>query len=148
MAVRHLTPVPDQPPAVRFAEVVRAVAAVARRRGLQVPVFRSPPKLADVDRTLRRRPDGQAVVSIRLADRPFAAVQSDVVAGVVVANELAGAEAGRFRRAAWAALDSRPIDEADRDMIDLRSPTVGTSTTPQGTSTPRTQMVAPNTGVA
>lgn len=148
MAVRHLTPVPDQPPAVRFAEVVRAVTAVARRRGLQVPVFRSPPRLADVDRTMRRRPDGQAVVAIRIHGRPFAAVQSDVVAGVVVANDLTGAEAGRFRRAAWAALDSRPIDEADRDMIDLRSPAVGTSTTPQGTPTPRTQMAAPNTGVA
>lgn len=104
MAVRHLTPVPDQPPAIAFAEAVRAVSAVARSRGLGVPVFRSPPRLADVDRTLRRRLDGQVVVAVRLTDRPFAAVQSDVIAGVVAANDLTGQEAGRFRRVAWAAL--------------------------------------------
>jgi hypothetical protein len=106
--------VPQQPPAIRFAEVVRAVTAVARQRGLQVPVFRSPPRLADVDRTLRRRADGQAVVAIRLTDRPFAAVQSDVIAGVVAVNGLEGQEAGRFRRAAWIALDERPIDLRDQ----------------------------------
>lgn len=148
MAVRHLAPVPDQPPAVRFAEVVRAVTSVARRRGLQVPVFRSPPRLADVDRTLRRRPDGQAVVSIRLTARPFAAVQSDVIAGVVAVNELVGVEAGRFRRAAWAALDSRPIDGADGETIDLRSPTAETSTPTGGIPTPRAKVAAPNMGVA
>ncbi|UDY37665.1 hypothetical protein [Dermatobacter hominis] len=114
MPVRHLAPVPDQPPAIRFAEVVRAVTAVARQRGLQVPVFRSPPKLADVDRTLRRRADGQSVVAIRLTDRPFAAVQSDVIAGVVAVNGLEGQDAGRFRRAAWIALDERPIDLRDQ----------------------------------
>ncbi len=89
------------------------MTGVARQRGLQVPVFRSPPKLADVDRTLRRRPDGQAVVAIRLTDRPFAAVQSDVIAGVVAANGLDGQEAGRFRRAAWIALEGRSIDLRD-----------------------------------
>ncbi len=114
MPVRHLAPVPDQPPAIKFAEVVRSVTGVARQRGLQVPVFRSPPKLADVDRTLRRRADGQAVVAIRLTDRPFAAVQSDVIAGVVAANGLDGQEAGRFRRAAWIALEGRSIDLRDR----------------------------------
>jgi hypothetical protein len=112
--VRHLAPVPDQPPAIRFAEVVRSVTAVARQRGLQVPVFRSPPRLAEVDRTIRRRADGQAVVAIRLTDRPFAAVQADVIAGVVAVNGLEGTEAGRFRRAAWMALDDRPIDLRDR----------------------------------
>ena len=111
--VRHLAAVPDQPPAIRFAEVVRAVTAVARQRGLQVPVFRSPPRLADVDRTLRRRTDGESVVAIRLTDRPFAAVQADVIAGVVAVNGLDGQSAGRFRRAAWIALEGRPIDLRD-----------------------------------
>lgn len=127
MASRHLAPVPDQPPAIRFAEVVRAVTAVARRRGLQVPVFRSPPKLTDVDRTLRRRADGEAVVAVRLTGRPFAAVQADVIAGVVAVNGLQGRDAGRFRRAAWSALGDPPID--------LRDP-------------PRDAQVTPNVGVA
>lgn len=137
MPVRHLAPVPDQPPAIRFAEVVRAVTAVARRRGLKVPVFRSPPRLADVDRTLRRRPDGEAVVAIRLTDRPFAAVQSDVIAGVVAVNGLEGGEAGRFRRAAWAALDGGA--PTSREVIDLRD---------GADRTPRDAQATPNMGVA
>ena len=60
-----------------------------------------------MDRTLRRRPDGTAVVSVRLADRPFAAVQGDVIEGIVAANGLEGLPADRFRRAAWVALDGR-----------------------------------------
>ncbi len=125
MADRHLNPVPDRPPAIAFAEVVRTVTAVARRRGLDVPVFRSPPKLDDVDRTLRRRPDGQAVVSIRLTGRPFAAVQADVIAGVVAVNGLEGRDAGRFRRAAWSALGDPPIDLRDPAREASPTPNVG-----------------------
>ena len=47
------------------------------------------------------------MVAIRLTDRPFAAVQSDVIAGVVAVNGLEGQAAGAFRRAAWAAIDGR-----------------------------------------
>lgn len=118
MPARHLTPVPDPPPAIAFAEVVRAVTAVARKRGLKVPVFRSPPRLADVDRTLRRRSDGQVVVAVRLKGRPFAAVQSDVIAGVVAVNGLGGQDAGRFRRAAWAAVDGAvPFDDTTSSAV-------------------------------
>lgn len=88
-----------------------------------MPVFRSPPRLADVDRTLRRRPDGQVVIAVRLTGRPFAAVQSDVIAGVVVANGLEGQDAGRFRRAAWAALEETvpvPDRKSGPGTIDLR----------------------------
>jgi hypothetical protein len=120
---RHLAAVPERPPAVRFAELVRTVGAVARKRHLEVPVFRSPPRSADADRTLRRRPDGQSVVAVRIVGRPFAAVQSDVIAGVVAANQLDGQDAGRFRRAAWAAVDGTPPVDV-RPTIDLRDGTV------------------------
>lgn len=140
MPVRHLAPVPDQPPAVRFAEVVRAVTAVARARQLQVPVFRSPPRLPDVDRTLRRRPDGQTVIAVRLTGRPFAAVQSDVIAGVVAVNGLDGQVAGRFRRAAWDALDGRPPIDL-QEPIDLRS--TGSNADPIGEASS-----SPDMGVA
>jgi|GEM_PF-986523 len=102
-----VTPVSgERPSAIRFAECVRSVVTVARRRGLRPPVFRSPPRLESVDRTIRRQSDGGSVISIRLTGRPFAAVQSDVVEGVVVANELIGEPADRFRRAAWESLSA------------------------------------------
>jgi hypothetical protein len=87
---------------------VRTVSGVARRRGLAVPAFRSPPRADGLDRSIRRRRDGVAVVAVRLAGRPFAAVQADVIDGVVAANGLDGAGADRFRRAAWGALEGRP----------------------------------------
>ncbi|MBU6215424.1 MAG: hypothetical protein KGR17_02380 [Acidobacteria bacterium] len=90
-----------------FAHAVRAVGQVARRRELQVPVFRSPPTLAEVDRTLRRTAGGGAVVAVRLAGRPAASIQADVVDGVVVTNSLTGLAADRFRRAAWSALEGQ-----------------------------------------
>jgi hypothetical protein len=87
-----------------FAEAVRVVGAVSRRGQLLVPVFRSPPRRDGIDRTIRRRRSASAVVSVRLGDRPLAAVRADVIEGVVVANRLEGERADRFRRAAWAAL--------------------------------------------
>ena len=99
-----LRPVPVDPPSVTFAHAVRAVGQVARHRGLQVPVFRSPPTLPEVDRTLRRTATGHVVVAVRLAGRPPASIQADVVDGVVAANGLVGREAAGLRRAAWAAL--------------------------------------------
>ena len=96
---------PGRPSSLRFAETVRAVVTAARRRGLRPPVFRSPPRVPGADRTIRRTPDGGAVVAVRVAGRPFAAVQADVVEGVVVANRLDVATADRFRRAAWHELD-------------------------------------------
>ncbi|MFZ4518629.1 MAG: hypothetical protein ACOYOP_09585 [Microthrixaceae bacterium] len=103
-----LRPVPERAPSARFAEVVRVVTSEARRRGLAVPVFRSPPSLPGVDRTLRRRVDGTQVVAVRLAGRPVAALQADVIDGVVAANGLSGRPADRFRRAAWTALEGAP----------------------------------------
>jgi hypothetical protein len=73
------------PQSTRFAAAVRAVSDEARRLGLDVPVFRSPPRVAGVDRTVRSR-RGELVVAVRLAGRPFADIVADVVAGVLVAN--------------------------------------------------------------
>jgi hypothetical protein len=67
-------------------------------------VFRSPPRRPGVDRTIRRRRSAAPLVSVRLCDRPLAAVRADVIEGVVVANRLDGERADRFRRAAWTAL--------------------------------------------
>ena len=87
--------------ALQFAEAVRLVVGMAQRRALRPPVFRSPPGLAGVDRSIRRRPNGTVVVAVRRTDRPLAAVQADVIEGVVAANGLVGEAADRFRHSAW-----------------------------------------------
>jgi hypothetical protein len=61
-----------------------------------------------LDRSIRRRADGNATVAIRLTGRPFAAVQADVIDGVIAANDVDGRAADRFRRSAWAALEGGP----------------------------------------
>jgi hypothetical protein len=78
---------------LRFADAARRLAGACRDRDLVVPSFRSPPADPAVDRTIRRRADGGAVVAVRVRDRPLAAVLADLVEGVIVVNGLSGAEA-------------------------------------------------------
>jgi hypothetical protein len=82
---------------LRFAAAVRAIAMEARRLGLEVPGFRSPPRLAGADRSLRRRPGASPAVAVRLTGRPFELVAADMVEGVVVANGLSGRRATEVR---------------------------------------------------
>jgi hypothetical protein len=110
-----------QTTAVQFSETVRQVVTLARRQGLRPPVFRSPPGLDGVDRSIRRRPNGTVVVAVRRAGRPLAAIRSDVIDGVVAANELNGAAADRFRHAAWAQLEGVPGRTATRGGAGERS---------------------------
>lgn len=88
---------------LRFAAAVRAITVAARRAGLLVPGFRSPPRLAGVDRSLRRRAGG-ATVAVVVRDRPWPAVLADMVDGVIATNRLRGADADRARALLWAAL--------------------------------------------
>jgi hypothetical protein len=88
----------------QFARAARALAGEARRLGLAAPSFRCPPRLAGVNRTLRRR--GQSVVvAVRVRGRPWVAVLGDLVEGIIVANRLTGAEADRIRAALWCAAE-------------------------------------------
>ena len=117
--------VPAQAPrasATRFSETVRTVVTVSRRRGLRPPVFRSPPRLAGVDRTIRRQHNGSVVVAVRRGERPIGAVQADVIEGVVAANGLQGAAADKFRHAAWAALDGPGAAPRQRASMDAAAP--------------------------
>jgi hypothetical protein len=103
-AVPHAAP---RTSATQFSECVRTIVTLARRRGLRPPAFRSPPRIDGVDRSIQRRRNGSVMVAIRRGDRPYAAIQGDVIEGVVAANHLSGEPADRFRRAAWAALEGR-----------------------------------------
>ncbi len=90
--------------AVHFAAAARLLAAEARARALAVPGFRSPPRLAGADRSLRRRADGSAVVAVRLRGRPIEAVVADMVDGLLAANRLAGGDAAGHREPLLAAV--------------------------------------------
>lgn len=91
--------------ATQFSECVRAVVTLCRRRGLKPPVFRSPPRIDGVDRSILRRANGTVIVAVRRGQRPPAAVRADVIEGAIVANRLTGESADRFRGLAWAAVD-------------------------------------------
>ena len=93
---------------VAFSTAVRAVAREARSMGLAVPVFRSPPGLAGVDRTIRCR-HGDLIVAVRLRGRPFGDVVADVVEGILVANAVPYGRDLRVRRRLLAA-----VEEASR----------------------------------
>ena len=45
-------------------------------------------------------------MAVRIVDRPWPAVLGDLVEGVIVANELDGADAQRCRDALWGAFSS------------------------------------------
>ncbi|MEJ5254220.1 MAG: hypothetical protein WHS89_02605 [Acidimicrobiales bacterium] len=94
-----------QASSLRFAAAARVLGLAARAEGLVVPGFRSPPRLAGAERSVRRRPDGGATISVRLRDRPWLAVLADMIEGVVVANRLSGPAADRCRTALWAAIE-------------------------------------------
>lgn len=83
-------------PVVGFTELARRLGAASRAAGLVVPAFRSPPRLAGADRTIRRLPGGP-IVAVRLAGRPIVAVAADMIEGVVRANGLDGQAAVRVR---------------------------------------------------
>lgn len=90
--------------AVRFATTARVLTNVTRSLGLAAPGFRSPPRVEGADRTLLGS-GNEAVVSVRLRDRPWTAIAADMVEGVVVANGITGIGAGKLRAALWIALN-------------------------------------------
>ncbi len=88
-----------------FAAAARRLSIEARRRRLHAPSYRSPPRLVGVDRTIRRRTDGGAVVAVRVRGRPLVAVLGDMIEGIVVANELRPPASDRARTELWLVLD-------------------------------------------
>jgi hypothetical protein len=126
--------VPMEATSLRFAAAARVLGRVARRRGLDVPGFRSPPRLEGADRSLRRHASGAVTVSVRYRARPWPAVLADMIDGVVAANRLVGNAADRTRTALWSAV------EADAALAPgPRAPAVVPAPSPGGpTSPPRT----------
>ena len=87
-----------------FAHAVRTLSESARLQGLDVPMFRSPPRRSTAMRTIRRTRRG-ATISVVVADRPWTNVLADLIDGIVLVNELDGRSAIRCRTALWSALE-------------------------------------------
>jgi len=88
---------------LRFATAARRLGAAARAAGLTVPAFRSPPRHPRAVRTIRRLPGG-SVIAVRLQQRAFADVVTDMIEGVLATNRLEGEAAARLRAVLRAAL--------------------------------------------
>lgn len=88
---------------LRFAAVARELGQAARRRGMEVPAFRSPPRSPGVRRAIRREQDGSTTVSVMLRGRPAVAVVADMIDGMVAAAQVSDVEAGAVRDELWAA---------------------------------------------
>ncbi|MEP7115894.1 MAG: hypothetical protein ABI862_21695 [Ilumatobacteraceae bacterium] len=86
-----------------FAQAARTIGREVRRRGLVAPGFRCPPRIAGVDRSLRRVANG-AVVAVQLKGRPWAAIVGDMIEGVIVTNQLQPPRSDRLRAELWQAL--------------------------------------------
>ena len=100
---------PMEATSIRFSHAARAIRLVVRQRGLDMPLFRSPPRLEGVQRSLTRRAIGASTVAVQLHRRPWPAVLADMIEGVVVVNALQGAAADELRHALWSSLDSDSV---------------------------------------
>lgn len=105
---------------VHFAHTARILGDAARRNNMQVPSFRSPPRVAGRTRTLRRHADRSITVSLVVRGRPWSAVVSDMIESFVVANELEGHEAEVMRDQLWLAATDNDIEglPASPDIAD------------------------------
>jgi hypothetical protein len=114
---------------LHFAAAARTIGEAARRRGLSVPSFRSPPRLPGAERTIRRGGGGAPTVAVRYRRRPWNAVLADLIEGVVVANGLPGSRADDCRTQLWRALEAGEAAAPDRPTI-ASAPTHAPTPTP------------------
>ena len=82
--------------AADFAAIGRILTAAAAHRNVDGPAFRSPPRIAGVQRSVTRNRDGSVTVAVAVRRRPMLAVLADMIDGVVLASGLRGADAGTF----------------------------------------------------
>jgi len=73
-------------------------------------------RIVGVDRSLRRINNG-VVVSVLLRGRPFVAVLSDMIEGVVAANRLAGREAEIARTVLWQSVEMLLVSDEGETRV-------------------------------
>ncbi len=96
---------------VRFAQIARLLNQVAKDQRLRTPAFRSPPRAPGLRRSIRRRPDGSATVSVSLRGRPAVAVVADMIDGVMAANEPGSTRSAGIRDRLWLAATPLLVQE-------------------------------------
>lgn len=101
---------------MRFAESARIIAITCKRAGVVPPTFRSPPR-SGRDRSIKRNGRGATTVAVRLSGRPFAAVQADMIEGVLAANKVEPLIGERLRRDLWCALASNGAVNGDPSLV-------------------------------
>jgi|APSaa5957512535_1039671.scaffolds.fasta_scaffold146861_2 hypothetical protein len=120
---------------MQFARAARTLGEAATRGGLVVPAFRSPPRQAGTRRALQRRTDGSVTVAVALRDRPWLAVQADMVDGVLAANEFTDSQKVQWRDRLFGALmgaDGICLDGPDaHHAVDAATQTPTTDGVPQ-----------------
>ena len=84
-----------------FAGTARWLAAAAHARGLAAPGFRTPPRQAGCDRTIRRYPDGTSLVAVKVKGRLWDDVVDDLISGILLVNDLHGPRAAEVRFGLW-----------------------------------------------
>jgi len=103
--------------ALHFTTAAKVLGSACRRVGLKAPGYRSPPRHAGVDRTIRRSvtpgTSEAAVIAVRVRGRPWAAVVADMVDGAVVANDLDPVAADALRRTLWDAVAAANLVAAE-----------------------------------
>ncbi len=98
---------------IRFAQIARRINQAAKDQSLCGPAFRSPPRAPGLRRSIRRRPDGSATVSVSLRGRPAVAVVADMIDGVMAANEHCSTRSAEVRDRLWSA--AAPLLAAETD---------------------------------
>ena len=114
----------------RFAEAGRRLAAAATVMELVVPAFRTPPRAAGLDRTIRRGSAGSVQVSVRTRGRAWPAVLADMIEGVVCANELPPREAALLRNELWQVTGEIAVTPTRIDGVGDAEDAAGGSTRP------------------
>lgn len=87
-----------------FAGTARWLAAAAHARGLRAPGFRTPPGQPGCNRTIRRYTDGTSLVAVKVKGRLWDDVVDDLIAGILLVNDLHGAAAAEVRYGLWTEL--------------------------------------------
>lgn len=104
----------DELTSIRFAQIARQLNQAAKDHRLRTPAFRSPPRAPGLRRSIKRRPDGSATVSVSLRGRPAVAVVADMIDGVMAANEPCSTRSAEVRDRLWSAAAPFLVMEADR----------------------------------
>lgn len=111
---------PERVSASDYADMAQQLSDLAKSGGLEPPVFQSPTRLANANRTIRRRKNGTAVIAINLLRRTVEDVQSDMIDGIITATSLDSDRAERFRTAAQRVLEHASMPRSEGQVASVQ----------------------------